>query len=153
MTPAAAALLERLRDLGAETDGPGNPGAGEPSPANAPGGAHARPEGAPDRAPARTLRVSLETLDRILDLTGEIAVDRERLRAALETTGGQTSAAAEIHRDTDRLHADLQELVMKARMEPIGPTFRRFARTVRDLSTALGKAARLSIEGEDVEVD
>src|SRR6185295_17733979 len=46
-----------------------------------------------------------------------------------------------------------QELVMKARMEPIGPTFRRFARTVRDLAASLGKTARLTLEGEDVEVD
>ena len=42
---------------------------------------------------------------------------------------------------------------MKARMEPLGSTFRRFARTVRDLAAQLGKSARLAIEGEDVEVD
>lgn len=149
MTPAAAALLERLRGLGSDTEESPGP---MPVPSR-----EASPRGAPepqtdDRRGTRTLRVSLETLDRILDLTGEIAVDRERLREALESGTG-TAAAAEIHRDTDRLHADLQELVMKARMEPIGPTFRRFARTVRDLAASLGKVARLTLEGEDVEVD
>ena len=67
--------------------------------------------------------------------------------------GGGRTDAAEIHREADRLHADLQELVMKARMEPLGPILRRFSRTVRDLSAALGKSARLVLEGEDVEVD
>jgi two-component system chemotaxis sensor kinase CheA len=102
---------------------------------------------------SRTLRVSLETLDRILDLTGEIAVDRGRLREALEREGGDSRDAAELHRESDRLHAELQELVMKARMEPLGATFGRFARVVRDLAASLGKSARLAIEGEDVEVD
>lgn len=107
-----------------------------------------------EQGPARTLRVDVETLDRILDLTGEIAVERGRLREALETGGGAASGAAvELHREADRLHAELQELVMKARMEPLGPTFRRFARTVRDLAASLGKSARLAIEGEDVDVD
>jgi two-component system, chemotaxis family, sensor kinase CheA len=149
MTPAAAALVERLRGLGSDTEESRSP-VPVPSREASPRGA-AEPQ-TDDRSGTRTLRVSLETLDRILDLTGEIAVDRERLREALES-GTERAAAAEIHRDTDRLHADLQELVMKARMEPIGPTFRRFARTVRDLAASLGKAARLTLEGEDVEVD
>jgi two-component system chemotaxis sensor kinase CheA len=113
--------------------------------------AAARPDAS--AAAARSLRVSLETLDRILDLTGEIAVDRGRLREALERSGEGARDAAEMHRESDRLHAELQELVMKARMEPLAAIFRRFVRTVRDLAASLGKSARLVIEGEDVEVD
>jgi len=149
-----AELLERLRGLATTTAaGPlaGARDAGTASP-TADGPLAARPEG--ERAQVRTLRVNVETLDRILDLTGEIAVMRGRLREALETgASGDRSAAAELHGEADRLHADLQELVMKARMEPLGPTFRRFARTVRDLAASLGKSARLVIEGEDVDVD
>jgi two-component system chemotaxis sensor kinase CheA len=48
---------------------------------------------------------------------------------------------------------DLQELVMKARMVPLGPTFRQYARTVRDIGTAHGRRAELVTDGEDVEVD
>jgi two-component system chemotaxis sensor kinase CheA len=102
----------------------------------------------------RTLRVDVETLDRLLDLAGEMAVGRGRLKEALEgVPGGAAQVVSEIHSEADRLHADLQELVMKARMEPLGPTFQRFGRTVRDLAAALGKEGRLLIEGEDVEVD
>jgi two-component system chemotaxis sensor kinase CheA len=102
---------------------------------------------------SRTLRVHVDSLDRLLDLTGEIAVARGRLRLALESGAAGLEAALEIDREADRLHADLQELVMKARMVPIGPTFRRFGRQVRDIASSLGKRAVLSIEGEDVEVD
>jgi len=151
MTLSPADLVQRLRALAENGAGSADGGPdSQPSPlldATDP----AAPRTESDEPRARTLRVSIETLDRILDLTGEIAVSRERLRGALE--GPDSSAAAEIHRDADRLHADLQELVMKARMEPLGPTFRRLARTVRDLAASLGKSARLVVEGDDVEVD
>jgi two-component system chemotaxis sensor kinase CheA len=80
-----------------------------------------------------------------------MAVGRGRLKEALDgIPGGAALTASEIHGEADRLHVDLQELVMKARMEPVVPTFQRFARTVRDLGATLGKSVRLVIEGEDV---
>jgi two-component system chemotaxis sensor kinase CheA len=48
---------------------------------------------------------------------------------------------------------DLQDLIMQARMVPLGPTFKQHQRTVRDLAAAQGKQVRLVLEGEDVEVD
>jgi two-component system chemotaxis sensor kinase CheA len=102
----------------------------------------------------QTLRVDIEKLDRMLNLTGEIAIARGRIKQMLDELahrGGEE--VLEVHRDSDRLFLDLQELVMKIRMVPIGPTFRQHIRTVRDLATASGKQARLEIEGEDVEVD
>jgi two-component system, chemotaxis family, sensor kinase CheA len=102
----------------------------------------------------QTLRVDIDKLDRMLNLTGEIAIARGRIRQMLdELAGGAGEGALEVHRDSDRLFLDLQELVMKIRMVPIGPTFRQHIRTVRDLATSSGKQARLEIEGEDVEVD
>jgi two-component system chemotaxis sensor kinase CheA len=53
----------------------------------------------------------------------------------------------------DALWMELQEQILKVRMVPVGPTFRQYIRTVRDLSQANGKLARLAIQGEDVEVD
>jgi two-component system chemotaxis sensor kinase CheA len=153
MRRSARELLERLQAVAA---GP----AASPSPVAGAEEAVAAPaEGASERAAeggrrARSLRVDVETLDRILDLTGEMAVERGRLRELLAgQTGASAVMAAEVHREADRLHADLQELVMKARMEPLGPVLRRFTRTVRDLGKTLGKPARLAIFGEDVEVD
>uniref|UniRef100_UPI001F5AA08A chemotaxis protein CheA n=1 Tax=Anaeromyxobacter sp. SG66 TaxID=2925410 RepID=UPI001F5AA08A len=135
------------------------PGAGEPGASSSPAGGHAGPGDAyepagPAHASARTLRVDVTKLDRMLDLSGEIAIARGRLTDLLEQRAGAgAEQLLEAHREADRLYQDLQELITKARMVPIGPTFHPHARTVRDAAAALGKRARLVVEGEDVEVD
>ncbi|HLG17971.1 MAG TPA: chemotaxis protein CheA [Blastocatellia bacterium] len=102
----------------------------------------------------KTLRVDIEKLDRMLTLTGEVAIARGRLRLMIERLGSRIGEEIiETHLETDRLFAELQELIMKVRMVPVGPTFRRYNRTVRDVATSHGKLARLHIEGDDVEVD
>lgn len=103
---------------------------------------------------ARTLRVDIDKLDRLLNLTGEIAIARGRLTEMLTQASDQVKDdVIEAQRSMDPLYMELQELVMKARMVPVGPTFRQYARTVRDVASANAKQARLSLEGEDVEVD
>ena len=112
------------------------------------------PAGQPEAARARTLRVDVERLDQILTLVGEIAIARGRLSGALEREPGAYGAQAiEIHRESDRLFLDLQDLVLKMRMVPLGPSCRQYARTVRDLAASHGKVARLLVEGGEVEVD
>jgi two-component system chemotaxis sensor kinase CheA len=102
----------------------------------------------------RTLRVGLDRLDRMMDLTGEISIARGRLATMLAQANLYTpEQLLEAHREADRLYLDLQELVMKVRMVPIGRTFQPFARTVRDLCLTTGKQVRLQVSGEDVEVD
>lgn len=104
--------------------------------------------------PERTLRVGLDRLDRMLDLTGEIAIARGRLTTLLEHADRYSpQQLLEAHREADRLYLDLQELVLKARMVPIGRAFQPFARTLRDLCEATGKLVQLEVSGEDVEVD
>ena len=106
---------------------------------------------APD---ARTLRIDVGKLDRMLTLTGEIAIARGRVAQLLEAMAAQVGGAAlEAHREADRLQLELQELVTKARMVPVGPFFRGYARTVRDLARTHGKDVRLETSGDDVEVD
>jgi two-component system, chemotaxis family, sensor kinase CheA len=100
----------------------------------------------------RGLRVDMHKLDRMLDLTGEIAIARNRLRRMLEQ-GGASPEVLEAQGEVDRLGQDLQERVMQARLVPLRPTLRQHIRTVRDLSASQGKQARLVLEGEDVEVD
>lgn len=102
----------------------------------------------------RTLRVDLDRLDQMLDLVGEVAVARGRLRQILEVEGsGNREGALEVLGEADRLELNLQELVMKIRMIPVGPTFHQLARTVRDVARSKGKDVRFLIEGEDVELD
>ena len=108
----------------------------------------------PSTPPEHTLRVGLHRLDRMLDLTGEIAIARGRLAAMLAQAHRYTpQQLLEAHGEGDRLFLELQELVMKVRMVPIGRTFQPFARTVRDLSLTTDKQVRWEVSGEDVEVD
>ncbi|MGC4116189.1 MAG: chemotaxis protein CheA [Myxococcales bacterium] len=100
----------------------------------------------------QTLRVDVEKLDRMLDLMGEIAVARGRLTGVL-ATGSTGEAARDAHRDADRFYLELQELVMAARMVPLGTAFRPQVRSVRDLAVAQGKQVQLVCEGGEVEVD
>ncbi len=105
-------------------------------------------------AEAGTLRVDVAKLDRMLNLTGEIAIARGRVAQMMASLPADVGAEIlEAHRDADRLQLELQEQVMKARMVPVGPFFRQYARTVRDVARAHGKAVRLVIEGDDVEMD
>lgn len=102
---------------------------------------------------SRTLRIDLGKLDRLLDLSGEIGIARGRLSQLLGDPTVSARIALEALRDAEHLHLEMQELVMKLRMVPVGPTFRQFQRIVRDTARSLGKEADLRIEGEDVEVD
>ncbi|MBI5068920.1 MAG: chemotaxis protein CheA [Deltaproteobacteria bacterium] len=108
----------------------------------------------PSQARARTLRVAVERLDRMMDLAGEIAISRGRLADLLERGAhAGPEALLEAHRESDRLFQDLQELIMKARMVPLGPVFQQQQRTARDVAAATGRQVRLAMEGADVEVD
>lgn len=103
---------------------------------------------------ARSLRVDVIKLDRLLDLTGEITIARGRLTQLLENKEHVDIAELrEAQRFADSLHTELQETILKARMVPVGPLLRQYARTIRDLARTQGKLAQLHIEGEDVEVD
>jgi two-component system chemotaxis sensor kinase CheA len=103
---------------------------------------------------SRTLRVDVGKLDRMMDLSGEIAIARGMVSRLLEQVPGVLGQQLlEAHRETDRLHFELQEQVMRARMVPIGPFLRQFGRPLRDLCQATGKQATLVVTGEEVEVD
>jgi len=102
----------------------------------------------------RTVRVEVNKLDRLLDLTGEIAIARGRIADLLESSEqADFDEIRETSRLADTLYTELQETVLKARLVSLGPLFRQYIRTVRDVAKSHGKLARLQIDGEDVEVD
>ncbi len=102
----------------------------------------------------RTLRADVDKLDHMLNLTGEIVIAQGRLRQMIEKLGSEPGRAIlEMHREAERLYMDLQSEVMSIRMVPVGPLFRQFVRSVRDLARSHGKLARLEVVGGDVEVD
>jgi len=124
----------------------------------APGSQHSadRNAGTQQRLPAaraaRSLRVGIDKLDRMLDLAGEIATVRGNVRQLVEENGRDEKTLDSV-RELDRLSFDLQEAIMNVRLVPVGPSLRHFHRVVRDLATSQGKRAMLVLEGEDVEVD
>jgi two-component system chemotaxis sensor kinase CheA len=148
-TPELEAFRDRIRraaEGAAEARAGGTALAGASAPAVEAAGAPA--------AAHHTLRVDVWKLDRMLDLAGEIAIARGRFADMLERRTSLTvDEILEAHREADRLHLDLQDLIMKARMVPVGPVFQQHLRTVRDIAAAQGKQVRLVLEGEDVEVD
>jgi two-component system chemotaxis sensor kinase CheA len=102
----------------------------------------------------RTLRVEIEKLDQMLNLTGEIAIAQGRLRRTIaEVQGEEGRHLLEMQREAERLQKNLQEQVMGVRLVPVEPLFQQFARSVRDISQSHNKLARLEIAGADVEVD
>jgi two-component system chemotaxis sensor kinase CheA len=103
---------------------------------------------------ARTLRVDVEKLDRLLDLAGELTIARGRVAQILEAKGEVSiEELRDAHSFSDALHYELQDTILQVRMVPIGPLFHQYNRTVRDMAKSLGKMAQLRIEGEEIEVD
>jgi two-component system chemotaxis sensor kinase CheA len=95
-------------------------------------------------------RVGAERMNRMLDLAGEIAIARGRVQQLL---AGASDPLIEAERQIDALQSELQELIMRMRMVPIGPLFRQYARVIRDIAPSHGKEARLVTIGDDVEID
>lgn len=131
--------------------GAGGGSGGTPSPAEAPGRAGA--------AGGRTVRVDVEVLDALMNLVGELVIDRTRLQQVLNALGG-AGAAGEAARDLaqasahiGRVTGDLQDQIMRARMLPVESLFRKFPRMIRDLAQNLGKEVELVVEGEETELD
>lgn len=114
--------------------------------------------------PASTIRVDLERLDLLLDLVGELVINRTRITAIAHSLQRaierDINAAAPLAKDLAassstlaRITNELQESVMKARMVPVGQVFERFPRTVRDLAKTTGKQIQLEMLGVDTDLD
>jgi len=101
---------------------------------------------------ASTIRVSSEKLDQQVDLVGELVTLQARLSQSILTLGldGQITAIAE---SLERLTAELRDSTMSMRMLPIGTTFSKFKRLVRDLSNELEKDIELEAVGGETELD
>ena len=107
----------------------------------------------------QTLRVDIAKLDKVMDLTGEVVLVRNRLLNIvnyLETKYSDDLFIQNLFETVsflDLVTSDMQVAVMKMRMQPIKKVFSKFPRMVRDMSGALGKDVNLKIYGEDTEVD
>ena len=103
-----------------------------------------------DAAP-ETIRVAVNLLDKVMTLVGELVLARNQLMQfanTLENTG--------LHGVSQRMNliaTELQEEVMKTRMQPIGNIWAQFPRTVRDVALGCGKQVNIEMEGKETELD
>ncbi|MGH7736522.1 MAG: chemotaxis protein CheA [Candidatus Tyrphobacter sp.] len=105
-----------------------------------------------------TIRVDIERLDHLLNLVGELVVNRTRVSeiAALLARNEETEAGKTLLESVAllaRTSGEIQEALMKVRMVPIGRVFERFPRMVRDVAKARGKDVRLDVRGAQTELD
>ncbi len=97
-----------------------------------------------------TVRVDTQRLDDIMNLVGELVLVRNRLSTLRESMGEDVIQAVS---NLDLVTADLQNSVMKTRMQPIKKVFGRFPRVVRDLARSLKKQVTLELYGEETDLD
>ncbi len=103
------------------------------------------------KASDSTVRVNVELLDRLMNLVGELVLTRNQI---VQLTGSLESVPmqAACHR-LNHITTELQDRMMKTRVQPIDALWSKLPRTVRDLAQLCGKQIRLETEGAETELD
>lgn len=101
--------------------------------------------------PMGSLRVNVNLLDTLMNLAGELVLSRNQLIQGINSNNAKATELSS--QRIDMITSELQEAIMRTRMQPIANVFNKFTRVVRDLSRELGKSIDLVIEGKEVELD
>ena len=111
------------------------------------------------RGASTTIRIDVARLDALLNLVGELVIDRTRLfqlGSSLVDQFGDDRILGDLQQTAlhiGRITDELQEQVMKSRMLPIESVFNRLPRVVRDVAAKQGKQIEFIVEGKDTELD
>jgi len=97
------------------------------------------------------IRVDVGLLDKLMNLVGELVLARNQILQFSTTQQDPVFLSTSQH--LNLITTELQEGVMKTRMQPIGNIWARFPRLVRDLATSCGKQVRIEMEGKETELD
>jgi chemotaxis protein histidine kinase CheA len=106
------------------------------------------------RAPALSdsnIRVDVSLLDKLMNLVGELVLARNQILQFSSTQ--QDTSFLNTSQRLNLITTELQEGVMKTRMQPIGNIWSKFPRVVRDLATSCGKQINIEMEGKETELD
>ncbi|MEZ6063445.1 MAG: chemotaxis protein CheA [Planctomycetaceae bacterium] len=98
-----------------------------------------------------TIRIDVELLDRLMNLVGELVLARNQILQFSQLTDDPALSSAS--QRVNLITTELQEGVMKTRMQPIRNAWSKLPRVVRDLSHACGKNVQVKMEGADTELD
>jgi two-component system chemotaxis sensor kinase CheA len=136
---------------------PRTSGARPAAPTIGPPGATATDQPADERVAAASvsessIRVDTHVLDDLMTLVGELVLARNHI-AQITTTSEADPALVTAAQHLSSVTADLQDGVMRTRLQPVHTAWQRFPRVVRDLGIALGKQVRVETEGDDTELD
>src|SRR5579862_8597446 len=144
--PPAAVPVELKKRETPESSEPSEPAEKQDKPA-----AERPEEDRGDRLANHSIRVNVDTLDHLMTTVSELVLTRNQLLEIVRR-----------HEDSDfkvplqrlsNVTAELQEGVMKTRMQPIGNAWQKLPRVVRDLCAELGKDIELAMRGADTELD
>ena len=144
---AAEAPAEVAMPVAAEAPAPRAAAAPPPPPAEL----HAEEASSGGRAPPQSIRVSVDVLEDLMMLVSELVLTRNQLMQ-LARARGDGAYTVPLQR-LSHITSDLQDGVMKTRMQPIGNAWAKMPRLVRDLSIELGKKINLEMRGADTELD
>ena len=97
-----------------------------------------------------TIRMKIDILDKLMQLAGELVLVRNQ---QLQNLDQADAKSRNIAKRLDLVTTELQENIMRTRMQPVGNLFQKFTRIVRDLGKKLGKKIVLNTSGNDVELD
>jgi len=132
----------------------------DPEPEDDAAGGPARDRSAPKPKVEQTIRVEVGRLESLLNLVGELVLQKNRVTAlsrqlsiAEHVDAELIEAVGQSSSDLDRVTGDIQVAVMRTRLQPLDKIFGKYPRLIRDLARKTGKNIRLVIEGGDTEVD
>ncbi|WP_372620076.1 chemotaxis protein CheW [Falsiroseomonas sp.] len=124
--------------------------AAEPVPAE-PTVAEAAPQEGAGAAPPQSIRVAVDVLEDLMMLVSELVLTRNQLMQVARARGDQAFSVP-LQR-LSHITSDLQDGVMKTRMQPIGNAWAKLPRLVRDLAREVGKKIELDMRGAETELD
>jgi two-component system, chemotaxis family, sensor kinase CheA len=104
-----------------------------------------------EKSEGANIRVSVELLDSLMDLVGEVVLARNQLTRIINEQDDTTIHGTS--QDLNRVTTELQETMLKSRMQPIKNVWGKLPRMVRDLSLSCGNKVRLEMEGQESNLD
>lgn len=107
----------------------------------------------PPKKDQETIRVNVELLDCLMNIAGELVLGRNQLRKELEGLLDRNSRLGAILQHVGQVTTEIQENIMRIRMQPLGSVLNKFPRIVRDLAKQLEKEVELDVVGSEVELD
>lgn len=100
-----------------------------------------------------TIRVDTRRLENVLNFVAELVISQSRVKELVSKQSQVDVEVFNVFQEVDKIIRRLQEEVMKTSMIPVGSTFTRFQRMVRDTAAEKGKEIRLELSGQETELD